>query len=350
MADGGAVGHVLPRLFDWLVADATDSDVLFTNMMRCIGVIDKLQSASINIAKKNAPINIELPPAYVLDQVFGGPTSSTPSRPLTYQIKLAKQALNQAQSLARILAYPLMCQDSAFSSIAPMAEIGPWLLDSWLDLWSAQKRLEGSDKKSPLPLIGMAVEVAKAAKGDHAVAVAMKNKACTTLVLLCSEMVSAPDELAESDENGDAARSSYCLALVAIAQAALRSPTIGRLAASKLVNELSLLPAQYPVLGEDSDVSRCALLLREVVNLEPVQTLPSSTHPSLFRNGELRRSVEALHLLHEQPAAQSNAAKKRRLNDVSDVDVASQPVKQIYAALELTQSAWDDVLDSSVIL
>ncbi len=157
--------------------------------------------------------------------------------------------------MARVLAYPLICQDAAFSSIAPMPEIGPWLLDAWLDLWSAQKRLEGGEgKSSPLPLINMAVDVAKAAKGDHAVAVVTKNKACTTLVLLCSEMVAAPEELAEPDAGGEAARASYCLALVAIAQAALQSPTTGRLAASKLVNELSLLPAQYPALGEDTDV------------------------------------------------------------------------------------------------
>ncbi|PMB68395.1 hypothetical protein BM221_004972 [Beauveria bassiana] len=195
----------------------------------------------------------ELPPVHVLDQVLGGP-SATPSVSLIYHIRLARQVVRQAHSLARVLAYPLICQDSAFFSIAPMSEIGPWLLDSWLDLWSAQKRLEGDEKRSPLPLIGMAVDVAKAAKGDHAVATATKNKACTTLVLLCSEMVSAPEELAKADAGGDAARANYCLALVAIAQAALQLPTVSRLVASKLVNELSLLPAQYPALGEETDV------------------------------------------------------------------------------------------------
>ncbi|XWX02237.1 hypothetical protein V2A60_010272 [Cordyceps javanica] len=218
------------------------------------GLIEKLQSSPNNDSKKNASIDIDMPPAQVLDQVLGGP-SATPSVSLTYRIRSPRQALKQAQSLARVLAYPLICQDSAFSSIAPMSEIGPWLLDSWLDLWSAQKRVEGDEtKKSPLPLIEMAVEVAKAAQGSHVVATATRNKACTTLVLLCSEMVAVPEVLAESDADGDAARASYCTALVAIAQAALRSPTIGRLAASKLVNELSLLPAQYLTLGEETDV------------------------------------------------------------------------------------------------
>lgn len=223
--------------------------------MLCItGLIEKLQGPSINISKKNASITIELPPAHVLDQVLGGPRSVSPAISLTYRITRAQQALHQACSLARVLAYPLICQDSAFASIAPMSEIGPWLLDSWLDLWSAQKRLEGGEKTSPLPLIGMAVDVAKAAKSDHAVGLTTKNKAYTTLVLLCSEMVSAPEQLAVADAGGDAARASYCLALVVIVQASLQSPTIGRLAASKLVNELSLLPAQYSALGEESDV------------------------------------------------------------------------------------------------
>ncbi|KAJ3496050.1 hypothetical protein NLG97_g2953 [Lecanicillium saksenae] len=313
------------------------------------GLIDKLQSPSINISKKTAPISIELPPPHVLDQVLGGP-SATPSVSITYRIKLARQALQQAQCLARVLAYPLVCQDSAFSSIAPMSEIGPWLLDSWLDLWSAQKRIEGDEKKSPLPLIDMAVEVAKAAKGEHAVSIAMKNKACTTLVLLCSEMVSAPEGLAEADEAGNASRTSYCLALVAIAQAALRSPTIGRLAASKLVNELSLLPAQYPALGEETDVWRCALLLREVVNMEPLQTLPSSTHPSQFQSLELRRSVESIQLLHEQPPGKSNTTKRRKLNEASEKSALSQALSSLYSVLELKMPADEKELDSGGIL
>ncbi|KAH8711053.1 Protein kinase rad3 [Beauveria bassiana] len=313
------------------------------------GLIEKLQSPAINLAKTNASTDIELPLVHVLDQVLGGP-SATPSVSLIYHIRRARQVLRQAHSLARVLAYPLICQDSAFSSIAPMSEIGPWLLDSWLDLWSAQKRLEGDEKRSPLPLIGMAVDVAKATKGDHAVATATKNKVCTTLVLLCSEMVSAPEELAKADAGGDAARASYCLALVAIAQAALQLPTVSRLVASKLVNELSLLPAQYPALGEETDVWRCGVLLREVVNHDRLQTLPSATHPSLFQDAELRRSVASMRLVHEQPTAHGNSTKRRKLNELSDRDATSQAIKNLYAALELAAPAQERVLDSTLIL
>lgn len=258
--------------------------------------------------------------------------------------------MNQAHSLARVLAYPLTCQDSAFSSIAPMSETGPWLLDSWLDLWSAQKRLEGEEKKSPLPLIEMAVDVTKAAKGDHAAALATKNKAYTTLVLLCSEMVSVPDELAASDEAGDTARASYGLALIVIAQASLQSPTIARITASKLVNELSLLPAQYPPLSEESDIWRCALLLREIVNMEQAQTLPAATHPSKFQNGDLRRAVESLRLSHELPAGPAGVSKRRRLNAAADGNVLLQAVKGLYAALDVDAKASSNDLDSALIL
>ncbi|OAA55659.1 hypothetical protein ISF_07764 [Cordyceps fumosorosea ARSEF 2679] len=312
------------------------------------GLIEKLQSPP---SKRNASIDIEMPPPHVLDQALQGRSPPPASVSLTYRIKLPRQALQQAHSLARVLAYPLTCRDPAFASVAPMSEIGPWLLDAWLDLWSAQKRLPGDEKKSPLPLIEMAVDVAKAsATAEHAVVAATRNKACTTLVLLCSEMVAAPEELAESDDAGAAARASYCLALVAIAQAALQSPTIGRLAASKLVNELSLLPAQYPALGEETDVWRCALLLREVVNLEPPQTLPSSTHPSLFQDTELRRCVEGMHLSHEQPTGHGNGAKRRKLNESSEMDTVSHAIKRLRAALELDEPLNEEQFDSARVL
>ncbi|EGX95160.1 phosphatidylinositol 3- and 4-kinase, putative [Cordyceps militaris CM01] len=311
------------------------------------GLVEKLQSPPSSSSKTNEAMTIEMPPVHVLDQVLGGP-SATASVSLTYRIKLP-QALQQAHSLARVLAYPLVCPDAAFAAIAPMSETGLWLLDAWLDLWSAQKRLDSGEKKSPLPLINMAVDVAKAANGDHAVATATRNKACTTLVLLCSEMAAAPDELAEADDAGGASRASYCLALVAIAQAALQSPTIGRLAASKLVNELSLLPSQYPVLGEETDIWRCALLLREVANLEEPKMLPCSTHPSLFQDIELRRSVESMHLLHEQPTGQGNAIKRRKLN-ARENDAPSQALHGLYAALELDAPADETVLEPAYIL
>jgi serine/threonine-protein kinase ATR len=80
------------------------------------------------------------------------------------------------------------------------------------------------------------------------------EKSCALLILLCSEMISPPDELVQPTSAGDQARSTYCMALVAIAQASQKSYSIGRFAASKLVQELILLSSQYSTIGEDTDV------------------------------------------------------------------------------------------------
>jgi serine/threonine-protein kinase ATR len=216
------------------------------------GLIDHLQSPSAVLGVKKLRTDIELPPAFVLDQVHG--SRSTLSQLATYHVTSTEQALSQAQSLSRVLAYPLTSQETALAPFSPTLEIGPWLLDAWLDLRSVQKRLDTTSKSSPLPLIDMAVDFIKTCQGDSVSVIAVRNKAYTTLVLLCSEMVASPDELTLSDAAGDKARLSYSIALVIVSQAALQSSAIARLAASKLVQELTLLSAQYPVLEEGSDL------------------------------------------------------------------------------------------------
>lgn len=67
-------------------------------------------------------------------------------------------------------------------------------------------------------------------------------------------MISPPDELVQPTPAGDQARSIYCMALINIAQVSLKSYSIGRFAASKLVQELVLLSSQYSTIGEDTDI------------------------------------------------------------------------------------------------
>lgn len=81
-----------------------------------------------------------------------------------------------------------------------------------------------------------------------------RDKSHALLVLLCSEMVSCPEALIQADEAGDKARQLYCQALLAISRATLESYSIGRMAASKLVQELTLLSSQHASIGENTDI------------------------------------------------------------------------------------------------
>lgn len=151
-----------------------------------------------------------------------------------------------------MLAYPLTSPDSAFSSSVSLLENGPWLIDSYLDLRHIQKRWEL--QSTPLPLAELTMEIIKSSITSDQPSASLIEKSCALLILLCSEMISPPDELVQPTPAGDQARSIYCMALINIAQVSLKSYSIGRFAASKLVQELVLLSSQYSTIGEDTDI------------------------------------------------------------------------------------------------
>lgn len=183
-----------------------------------------------------------------------GRTRRLGSQRTSYVIASVPQALRQASSLAKVVAYPLVSQDSSFSCVAALSQNGPWLMDTWLDLRYAQKRWDANIQSSPIPLIETALGVAKCPVVDADLASSLKSKANALLVLLCSEMISSPNELVRPDAEGEQSRLTYCKALVAISEASIQSYAIGRLAASRLVQELTLLSSQYTAIGEDTDV------------------------------------------------------------------------------------------------
>lgn len=172
----------------------------------------------------------------------------------TYQISSSSQAIRQITSLAKILAYPLIQSDSAFSSLASLSQTVPWLLDTWLDLRNAQKRWDVAGSSSPIPIIETVLNMSHGLVSGSEMTATFKDKSHALLVLLCSEMVSCPEALLQEDETGDTSRQLYCQALLAISGATLESYSIGRMAASKLVQELTLLSSQHALIGEGTDI------------------------------------------------------------------------------------------------
>lgn len=164
------------------------------------------------------------------------------------------QALRQAASMARILAYPLTSQDVVSTCCVSMFENGPWLMDAFLDLRFVQKRWDLSYQSSPIPLIEIILDMKKDLDEKNGLVPSIRDKAGVVLVLLCSEMVSSPGDLILMDSAGEKTRLSYCLALIAITKISRQSYSVARLAASKLVKELTLLSSQFPAIGEGTDI------------------------------------------------------------------------------------------------
>lgn len=215
------------------------------------GATDQLQNTSLDPSEPNSFGSIQLPSQFALHQILQNRSISAWS---TYRISSSSQAIRQITSLAKILAYPFIVQDSAFSSLASLSQTAPWLLDTWLDLRNAQKRWDLADSSSPIPLIETVLHVSHGLQVGSEMTATFRDKSHALLVLLCSEMVSSPEALIQAGESGDKARQLYCQALLAISKATLESYSIGRMAASKLVQELTLLSSQHASIGEDTDI------------------------------------------------------------------------------------------------
>lgn len=153
-----------------------------------------------------------------------------------------------------MLAYSFISQDSLLSCTTSLSQNGPLMMDSWLDLRLVQRRWDASAQSSPVALVETSLNVAKCTMANADLPSSLKSKANTLLVLLCSEMISCPGTLVDADPAGEQSRVTFCKALVAISEASMQSYAIGRLASSKLVQELALLSTQYPSIGEDTDV------------------------------------------------------------------------------------------------
>ncbi|KAG5926188.1 hypothetical protein E4U42_003555 [Claviceps africana] len=224
--------------------------------------LDEMQNPALNPADSKSFRSMYLPSRFALGQILGEHVGSAAG--LLYEISSSSQAIRQISSLAKVITYPTVCQGSTFCSMAVFPQTMTWLLDAWLDLRNVQNRWHVIDPNSPIDVIETVLEVSRAMEQDKDIASKFRNKSHALLTLLCTEMVSFPEELVQNSDENEKARRVYCQALVEIARAALGSYSIGRMAASKLLQEISLLSSQHTTIGNGTDV--WASKIREGLN------------------------------------------------------------------------------------
>ncbi|KAG6139132.1 hypothetical protein E4U12_007701 [Claviceps purpurea] len=309
------------------------------------GVIDELQNPALDLAelKSKSFTSFHLPPQFALDQILGGHIGN--AMRLHYEISSSSQAVRQISSLAKVIAYPTLCQDPTVFSMAVFPQTMTWLLDAWLDLRNVQTRWRVTDFHSPIPMIEMVLEISRSMEQDKDMASKYKSKSHALMILLCTEMVALPEDLTQSSDESKKARRIYCKALLAIASAALGSYTIGRMVASKLLQELSLLSSQHPVIGDGTDIWRCTNLLRQIVYTSSERMLDQEWHPSHFQDEEVRKSVEGLHLSFHKNPPSGSIQKKRKVTGANS-DSLGDVVRALYEAVEIV---WDEDTDNATI-
>lgn len=117
------------------------------------------------------------------------------------------------------------------------------------------KRWEQLDAQQPASLIELTLKILDSLTANTRISKDLKKKAYTILIFACSDMLIHPPNLLFDEEKGQDLRLFYCKALLFVAHGSLDDRVVGRLAESKVVNELAILPATHPATGEDSDLA-----------------------------------------------------------------------------------------------
>ncbi|KFA47821.1 hypothetical protein S40293_06413 [Stachybotrys chartarum IBT 40293] len=310
-------------------------------------ILQRLQDPLLLPSSKDTPVNMELPPAHTLERIMPQRTADLPQR-TTYLITGASQALRQASSLARVLSYPFVSQEPALTCMVSLSENGPWLLDTWLRLREVQRRWDSTTSEAIVPMTATIVEIFKASSSQVVETVSLHRKACTLLVLLCSEMLSLLQDMVAQDADGDSARYTYCNAIMAITWSCLESRPIGRLAISKLVEKLALLSSGHPIVGPNTDPWRCTMLLSQVNEASKSQPWDETTQPSHFEDDRLRQAVEELQRAYETPGQLKRTSKKQKLSEDSPGSMSAFN-RMLCERLNIPQPAEDNITECSEV-
>lgn len=223
-------------------------------MIAIQGLLDTLQTTATEIPSSRTILNVIVPSEHAVGQILGRSWSHV-SHTTTYQVQEVSQAYKQLWSLTKVLSYSLVSSDRAFSYFASWAETGPWLLDVLLDISPLMKRWEQVDRGQPASLIELTLDILGSLMGNTRISKDLKTKAYTILIFASSDMLIHPSDLLFQEETGKRLRLLYCKALLFVAHGSLDDRVVGKLAESKIVNELTILPDTHPATGEDSDLA-----------------------------------------------------------------------------------------------
>ena len=172
---------------------------------------------------------------------------------ITYRVDRASQAIRHAWALSKGLAVLFSKDGANFSTLPSLISVGPWLLDLWLDLLQVEKCYRNTSEHFESDLLQSVLDVLKYARPSCSSSDFLEQKAATVILILCKELVGHID-MKTADALGDATRVNYCTALIWITQIAQKSPAIGRLGLTQLVEKTGLLEFDDCTIPSISDL------------------------------------------------------------------------------------------------
>jgi serine/threonine-protein kinase ATR len=187
-------------------------------------------------------------------------------------------------------------------------------LDVLLELFPITKRWDQANSSHTFSIIELILEIINNLSGDSRSFKDLRTKAYTILILTCADLLAHPEDLLDTERPEQNAKFLYCKSLILIAHASQVDRVVGRLAESKLVNELALLSSQHPDVGEGTDLAKCADILGQQVRVSGLRDgQEQDMQQPDFQNTALGALVEKLHLQARTIGGTRDGAKRVKL-------------------------------------
>lgn len=227
-----------------------------------------------------------LPGQFILERIQG----------CTFSLVDEDHALRHACSLLSILRCTSTPERAFGQRVISFGKHIPWLIDSLEELSQEQQRWADGRNLSPSPLLDTAISLSKP---SFTVDRVVSHKLDAVIVLITSAMADHLVESRDESQTDGAARRIFALALVHLADAAVKSRPLSRLIVSQLLKPLDSLLAKS-FTEDERDLQVCYgqphSLARSVINRRE--------SPAICRSTEGSSKTACQYALWHRPIAQ----------------------------------------------
>ncbi|KAK3363362.1 phosphatidyl inositol 3-kinase-like protein [Lasiosphaeria hispida] len=265
--------------------------------------------ARIKGYEAGSSVKVELPPTAVMETF----SEATPQR-CTYTLNRIEYAVRHAAGLLAIIKGATLSKPGPHSQ--PSLLLGHhsvWLWDSLQHLVALQTPWPTHVDIGLASTLQMALDLATTQHDLGGLGFVVSQKADTGLATMCSDIFNQPQQLLSEEENGAALRRVACHAAMYLAKQALAHRPLSTLVASRLVIIALQVMSQNAIVGNDTDIGRSILLLKQTTASQRPVRLTEEVIPEKFVDELLRQKVKNLHLKAADKRPDRSVVKRRKV-------------------------------------
>ncbi|POS80813.1 protein kinase rad3 [Diaporthe helianthi] len=314
-----ALSSPLESLFHFILVTASTSGGLW-NVSSPVYVYLQANFRSILAHLRSVPptpkgsIDIQLPDHNTLNTVLPGETRTGAVRCPSYNLGDGQHALRHASSLLNILHGASVSNETPKQSIPPSTKRITWLVDCIEALNEEQRRWRYNGNHNPVSLLNQALNLISPHSG---VEQAVMHKLYSVIVLLAADVAVSQIGFTQPERSEPSAAKVLSLALVQIADAAIKQRPLAKLAAAQLLKPLEQMLLEGVASDVSGDLQRSVKFFREAIAFPKNQSFSPGLSPRSFVDRDIRSKIQSFESNAHAPTDQKRPVKRRKLTQES---------------------------------